>query len=266
MSYRPPMVVANWKLNGGTDLICTSVASIRNQTFNVTIGIAPPYVYISDLVTFLRNSPIQVGSQNVSKFESGAYTGETSAQMLKEVGCAFCLIGHSERRQVFLENDVSCHTKIERALTAGVLPILCVGENAQQYEMGLTRDILYRQLHQALNGVDLAGRELCIAYEPVWAIGTGKAATPEVVSDVHGFIYQELHSLLGEEAAGVRILYGGSVKKDNTAELLRIEHVDGLLVGGASLDPAHFVQICSIANEVASERQSPLQSVSGAQN
>ncbi|UTF59923.1 triose-phosphate isomerase [Gilvimarinus sp. DA14] len=252
MKKRAPLVVANWKLNGGTDLICTSVASFLTKSFKAEIGIAPPYVYISDMVSFLRNSKIMVGSQNVSKFASGAFTGETSAQMLKEVGCGFCLIGHSERRQVFLENDASCHTKIERALTAGLMPILCVGENNQQHELGLTHDILYRQLHQALPGLELKGKRLCIAYEPVWAIGTGKAATAEQVQQVHEYIHQELIEILGAESADqVQILYGGSVKKDNAAELLAMPNVDGLLVGGASLDPEHFTQICSIANDVA---------------
>ncbi|WP_041523854.1 triose-phosphate isomerase [Gilvimarinus agarilyticus] len=252
MKKRAPLVVANWKLNGGTDLICTSVASVLNKSFKAEVGIAPPYVYISDMVSFLRNSSILVGSQNVSKFASGAFTGETSAQMLKEVGCGFCLIGHSERRQMFLENDASCHTKIERALSAGLMPILCVGENDQQHELGLTQDILYRQLHQALPNIELQGKRLCIAYEPVWAIGTGKAASAEQVQEVHQYIYQELCSILGEELAeGVQILYGGSVKKDNAAELLAMPNVDGLLVGGASLDPEHFAQICTIANDVA---------------
>lgn len=250
MKKRAPLVVANWKLNGGTDLICTSVASFLNQSFKAEIGIAPPYVYISDMVSFLRNSKIMVGSQNVSKFASGAFTGETSAQMLKEVGADFCLIGHSERRQMFLENDASCHTKIERALAAGVMPILCVGENNQQHELGLTHDILYRQLHQALPGLALSGKRLCVAYEPIWAIGTGKAATAEQVQEVHEYIHQELIAILGTEAAdSVQILYGGSVKKDNAAELLAKPHVDGLLVGGASLDPEHFAQICAIAND-----------------
>ena len=191
MKKRAPLVVANWKLNGGTDLICTSVASVLSKSFKAEVGIAPPYVYISDMVNFLRNSNILVGSQNVSKFASGAFTGETSAQMLKEVGCGFCLIGHSERRQMFLENDASCHTKIERALSAGLMPILCVGENDQQHELGLTHDILYRQLHQALPGLALQEKRLCIAYEPVWAIGTGKAASAEQVQDVHQYIYQK---------------------------------------------------------------------------
>lgn len=251
MAKQPPLVVANWKLNGGTDLICSSVASIRNQNFQVRVGIAPPYVYISELVSFLRNSPFMVGSQNVSKFESGAFTGETSAQMLKEVGAQFCLIGHSERRQVFLENSESCRTKVERAFAAGIMPIVCIGENAQQYELGLTRDILYRQLHQTFAGFTLSDTaELAIAYEPVWAIGTGRAASAEVVAEVHQFIFEELAMIFGEAVAQkIHILYGGSVKKDNAAQLLAIEHVDGLLVGGASLDPEHFVQICARASE-----------------
>lgn len=251
MTKKVPFVVANWKLNGGTNLICTSVASFLNQTFRAEIGIAPPYVYISDMVSFLRNSSICVGSQNVSKFASGAYTGETSAQMLKEVGCRFCLIGHSERREVFLENDASCNTKVERALAAGLMPVVCVGENAQQHKLGLTRDILYRQLHQALAGIALNEQRLCIAYEPVWAIGTGKAASASQVQEIHEYIHQELSSILGQTAAErVHILYGGSVKKDNAAELLAMPNIDGLLVGGASLDPEHFAQICAIANEV----------------
>ncbi|HEY7885901.1 MAG TPA: triose-phosphate isomerase [Cellvibrionaceae bacterium] len=251
MKKKVPFIVANWKLNGGTDLICTSVASFLKKSFRAEIGLAPPYVYISDMVSFLRNSSIRVGSQNVSKFASGAYTGETSAQMLKEVGCSFCLIGHSERREVFLENDASCHTKVERALAAGIMPIVCVGENAQQYKLGLTRDILYRQLHQALAGIELGEQRLCIAYEPVWAIGTGKAASANQVQEIHEYIHQELSSILGQAAAEqVHILYGGSVKKDNAAELLAMPNIDGLLVGGASLDPQHFEQICAIANEV----------------
>ncbi|MDO3385903.1 triose-phosphate isomerase [Gilvimarinus sp. SDUM040013] len=249
MSKRAPFVIANWKLNGGIDLTCTSVASMLNKQFEVKIGIAPPYVYIGDMVSFLRNSNIMVGSQNVSKFASGAYTGETSAQMLTEVGCQFCLIGHSERRQVFLENDHSCHTKLEKALANNLMPILCIGENLQQYELGLTNDILYRQLHQALPGLDLNGKELCIAYEPVWAIGTGKAASTEQVEAVHSFIYQELVEILGVEKANrVHVLYGGSVSKNNVAELLSTPHVNGVLVGGASLDPEHFSEICTIAD------------------
>lgn len=254
MKLQPPLVVANWKLNGCTDLICTSVAKMLGQSFRTKIGIAPPYVYINHMAHFLRNSKIMIGSQNVSKFGSGAFTGETSAQMLREVGCTFCLIGHSERRQVFLENDASCRVKVVQALEAGLMPILCIGENLQQYEMQLTEQILYRQLHQCLEQVDLSGKQMCIAYEPTWAIGSGKAASPQLVQAVHRYIYEELHTLFGEQCAqSIRILYGGSVKKDNSAELLQMPNVDGLLVGGASLDPEHFAAICAIAHEVCAE-------------
>lgn len=254
MKPLPPLIIANWKSNGCTDLICTSVAKMLRQAFRAEIGIAPPYVYISHMTNFLRNSQIMIGSQNVSKFGSGAFTGETSAQMLKEVGCEFCLIGHSERRQVFLENDDSCQIKVVQALNAGLMPILCIGENLQQYELDLTEQILYRQLHQSLEKVDLHGKRLCVAYEPMWAIGSGKAANPELVQTVHRYIYEELHSMFGEETAkNIRILYGGSVKKDNSAQLLEMPNVDGLLVGGASLDPEHFAAICAIAHDLCAE-------------
>lgn len=254
MKHRPPLIVANWKLNGCTDLICTSVAKVLRQAFRTEIGIAPPYVYINHMANFLRDSQIMIGSQNVSKFGSGAFTGETSAQMLKEVGCKFCLIGHSERRQVFLENDSSCQIKVVQAINSGLMPILCIGENLQQHELGLTEDILHRQLHQALEKVELEGKRLCIAYEPMWAIGSGKAASPELVQTVHRYIYDELHSMFGEDTAqDIRILYGGSVNKDNSAQLLEMPNVDGLLVGGASLDPEHFAAICAIAHNLCTE-------------
>lgn len=251
---RSPLVVANWKLNGGTDLICTSVASFLRKKFRVQIGIAPPYVYISNMANFLRNSKIMVGSQNVSKFESGAFTGETSAQMLKEVGCEFCLIGHSERRQVFLENNASCHTKVASALAAGLMPIICIGENAQQHDLGLTKHILYRQLQESLLGQNIKNRQIAIAYEPIWAIGSGKAASPESVQQVHEYIFNELCTIFDEDSAkNIRILYGGSVNKNNAAQLLAMPNVDGLLVGGASLDPEHFSEICALANQITPE-------------
>ncbi|MCU4674144.1 triose-phosphate isomerase [Catenovulum sp. 2E275] len=250
MKNNQPLVIANWKLNGGTDLICASVASVLQHDFCAQIGIAPPYVYISDMANFLRNSKIMIGSQNVSKFESGAFTGETSAQMLKEVGCEFCIIGHSERRQVFLENNASCKTKIKRALKAGLMPVVCIGENLQQHQLGLTKDILYRQLNESFGGLDLTGCRVCIAYEPIWAIGSGKAASAEMVADIHTFIYQELTSMFDADIAGkIQILYGGSVNKHNAGEFLNIPHVSGLLVGGASLEPEHFAEICVIASQ-----------------
>lgn len=252
MSKRIPIVVANWKLNGGIDLLCASVAAFIGKHFSTKIVICPPYIYLRDMLNFLQHSEIIVGSQNVSKFGSGAYTGETSAQMLKDVGAGLCLIGHSERRQMFNENDVSCQIKINQALTSGLMPVLCIGENAQQREAGITNDVLFRQLHDALANVDITDKEICIAYEPVWAIGTGKAASPEDAQEVHKFIRHELHDIFGvEQAEKIHILYGGSVNKSNASELMGQEDIDGLLVGGASLDPSHFIEICQQAETLA---------------
>lgn len=251
---RRPIVIANWKLNGGIDLICTSVASFIGKHFEAQIAICPPYIYMRDMLTFLQHSEISIGSQNVSKFESGAYTGETSAQMLKQAGCKLCLIGHSERRAMFRENDQSCQIKVKTALNHGLLPVLCIGESLEERETNIIKDVIYRQLSEGLEDIDLDGKDLCIAYEPVWAIGSGIAATPALAQEMHQFIRHELAILKGEAAAErVRILYGGSVNKMNAKELLAQPDIDGLLVGGASLDPGHFLSICQLVSEQASE-------------
>ncbi|MER2491346.1 triose-phosphate isomerase [Catenovulum sediminis] len=248
MHARRPIIIANWKLNGGIDLMCSSVASFIRKHYEAEIVVCPPYIYIRDMLNFLQHSEIRIGSQNVSKFESGAYTGETSAQMLKEAGCKFCLIGHSERRAMFRENNASCQIKVERALAHNLTPVLCIGENQEERENQITKDVLTRQLTEGLEGIDLTDKNICIAYEPVWAIGTGKAASPEIAQEVHQFIRHELAALYGEECAqGIRLLYGGSVNKTNAKQLLTQEDIDGLLVGGASLDPEHFLDICQQA-------------------
>jgi len=252
MKQRRPIVIANWKLNGGIDLICTSVASFIGKHFEADIAICPPYLYMRDMLTFLQYSELKIGSQNVSRYDSGAYTGETSAQMLKEAGCSLCIIGHSERRAMFAENNIGCQVKIQTALNHGLLPVLCVGETQEERAANTTKTILLTQLSEGLNTIDLAGKDLCIAYEPVWAIGTGLAATPDMVQEVHSFIRQELMRLYNEEIADrVRILYGGSVNKNNATELLKQKDIDGLLVGGASLDPGHFLAICEQVSEQA---------------
>jgi triosephosphate isomerase len=249
---RKPIVIANWKLNGGIDLICTSVASFIGKHFHAQIALCPPYIYMRDMLTFLQHSEIKIGSQNVSKFESGAFTGETSAQMLKQAGCVLCLIGHSERRAMFRENNQSCNIKVRTALNHGLLPVLCLGENQEERAANITKDVIFRQLSEGLEGIDLTGKDICIAYEPVWAIGTGLAATPAMAQEVHEFIRRELTALYNEETAQrLRLLYGGSVNKTNAAELLAQEDIDGLLVGGASLDPGHFLAICQQASALA---------------
>src|SRR5690606_16107872 len=221
MKQRKPIVIANWKLNGGLDLICVSVASFIGKHFNADIAICPPYIYMRDMMTFLQFSELHIGSQNVSRFESGAYTGETSAQMLKQAGCSLCLIGHSERRAMFGETNEGCQIKVRTALSHDLLPVLCVGENQQEREANVTEQILFTQLREGLADIDLEGKDLCIAYEPVWAIGTGLAATPQIAQEVHQFIRAQLNDIFGKETADrLRILYGGSVNKINTRELL----------------------------------------------
>lgn len=249
MKQRKPIIIANWKLNGGLDLICTSVASFIGKHFAADIAICPPYIYMRDMMTFLQYSELHIGSQNVSKFKSGAYTGETSAQMLKEAGCSLCLIGHSERRSMFGETNQACHTKLSTALNHGLLPVLCVGENQHERAANITETVLAQQLSESLSGIDLTEKDLCIAYEPVWAIGTGLAATPAIAQQVHQFIRQHLIKIFNQETANrLRILYGGSVTKSNANELLQQTDIDGLLVGGASLDPDHFLAICEQAS------------------
>lgn len=254
MKTRKPMIIANWKLNGGLDLICTSVASFIGKHFDAQIAICPPYIYIRDMMTFLQYSELQIGSQNVSKYESGAYTGETSAQMLKEAGVSLCLIGHSERRTMFGETNQACFNKIARALQHDLLPVLCIGENREEREQKKTQEILRQQLTESLKGLDLTGKHLCVAYEPIWAIGTGLAATPEVAQETHQFIREALVDVFDLiTAQRIRILYGGSVTKNNAQDLLIQKDIDGLLVGGASLDPGHFLTICEQAARIAKE-------------
>jgi len=252
MKKRRPIVIANWKLNGGIDLICTSVASFIGKHFEADLFICPPYLYMRDMLTFLQYSELKIGSQNVSRYESGAYTGETSAQMLKEAGCSLCIIGHSERRAMFAENNLGCQVKIQTALNHGLLPVLCIGETQEERAANTTKSILLTQLSEGLHTVDLTDKDICVAYEPVWAIGTGLAATPEMVQEVHQFIRDELTRLYNAEIADrVRIVYGGSVNKSNAIDLLKQQDIDGLLVGGASLDPGHFLAICEQVSKQA---------------
>jgi triosephosphate isomerase (TIM) len=256
MAERRPIIIANWKLNGGLDLICTSVASFIGRHLDAEVAICPPYLYMRDMMTFLKYSELMIGSQNLSRYKSGAYTGETSAQMLRQAGCELCLIGHSERRAMFGENHEGCRIKVGNAFEHGLMPVLCIGESAEQRAAGQTESVLMEQIAEPLSGFDLLGRKLCIAYEPIWAIGTGQAATPEIAQEVHASIRVGLTRLFGEEVAqSVRILYGGSVNKSNAHDLLFQPEVDGLLVGGASLDPGHFLAICEEASRAARSRR-----------
>jgi len=244
MSKRTPLVIANWKLNGGIDLICASVASFIGKHFDADIAICPPVIYMRDMLNFLQHSQIIVGSQNISKFDSGAYTGETSALMVKQAGGGLCLIGHSERRQMFNENEASCRLKIQRALDCNLMPVYCIGESLQQREAGVTKDVLFKMLQDAISDLDCDGSAICVAYEPVWAIGTGKTATAEDVKEMQIFIESVLTKLYDRPTAKkVRLLYGGSVKPHNALELHEEGGMGGFLVGGASLTAKSFSEI-----------------------
>jgi triosephosphate isomerase len=209
------------------------------------IVICPPYIDLHAAIELVKGTQMGVGAQNVYWKDEGAFTGEISASMLVAVGCTHVIIGHSERRQYFGETDDTVNLKLKAALEHGLTPIACVGEVLQEREAGLTEDVLRRQCVRAFHTVSAKkAAKLVIAYEPVWAIGTGKTATPQMASDAHVLIRGEAAKAFGEEfAAGLRILYGGSVKPENAKALMSEEEIDGALVGGASLDPKSFAAI-----------------------
>jgi triosephosphate isomerase len=209
------------------------------------IVVCPPYVDLSAAVESAKGSNVAIGAQNLHWEKEGAYTGEISASMLLAVGCTHVIIGHSERRQYFGETDDIVNLKLKAALETGLTPIVCVGEVLEEREAGLTEDVLRRQCLRAFHAVSSkkAGR-LVVAYEPVWAIGTGKTATPQMAAESHSLIRGEATKTFGEQFANnLRILYGGSVKPENAKVLMAEEEIDGALVGGASLDPKSFAAI-----------------------
>ncbi len=244
-SQRMPLVAGNWKMNGDVEL-----AEKMQQTFgatsieNVDILICPPFPYLSSL----SSDSFAKGAQNLSQFAKGAHTGEVSATMLAEVGCQYVLIGHSERRQDNGESDDVVALKVQAALENKIIPVLCVGETEAIRESGDFLKCIAAQLDKVIALVGITQfAHMVVAYEPVWAIGTGKTASPEQAQEVHKFIRQHLAGLNSEVAQGLRILYGGSVKAANAKELFSQPDIDGGLIGGASLDPQEFLNICLAA-------------------
>lgn len=249
---RQKLVAGNWKLNGSKASIETLVSGIlagADGLDNVGIAVCAPYVYIPMTQNLLAGSKIGLGSQDVADQESGAFTGEVSGPMLKEFGCKYAIVGHSERRSLYGEKDEDTARKFAAARKHGLTPILCVGETLGEREGNITEQVVGRQLDAviALEGVD-ALADAVIAYEPVWAIGTGKTATPQQAQDVHAFIRGKIAGLNESVAAKVQILYGGSVKGANAAELFAMPDIDGGLIGGASLDAQEFLAICKAGN------------------
>ncbi len=237
-------MAANWKMNKTTketEEFIIGFLPLVTGVQNVEIVIAPPFTSLPVAAKLLRESNIKLAGQNVFYEESGAYTGEISPLMLKDVECSYVIAGHSERRQYFGETDETVNRKIRVAMSAGLAVIFCIGETLEERESGNTFNILKRQIKEGLRGI--AADDLVLAYEPVWAIGTGRTASPEQAQEAHRFIRSELVTLYGDTAGTIRILYGGSVKPDNVSSLMSKEDVDGALVGGASLKPDSFAGI-----------------------
>ncbi|MCK4912368.1 MAG: triose-phosphate isomerase [Candidatus Omnitrophica bacterium] len=245
---RKPVIAGNWKMNKTISESIELVNGLKRELIDiqeVEIIVCPVYTALSDISDLIVDSNIFLGAQNVYWKTSGAFTGEISPLMLKDVGCKYAIIGHSERRKYFNESDQSVNKRIKAALREGLTPIFCVGETLEEREANKTTDVVKRQLSEGLEGLEKeALLNLIIAYEPVWAIGTGKTATPEQAQEIHGFIRSWLVENCSEEVAeSLRILYGGSVKETNIKELMQQNDIDGALVGGASLDSSSFVGI-----------------------
>jgi triosephosphate isomerase len=248
MTNRKPLIAGNWKMYKTPDQAAETARQLVRGIGSVTdvdIMIAPTFIALAAVYASIKNSPIALGAQNLYWQDEGAYTGEISAPMLKSAGCRYCIIGHSERRQYFAETDETVNKKIKAAIKAGLQPIFCVGETEKERESGQTLSILDKQIKKGLEGLVLEQLDLLIiAYEPVWAIGTGKTATDDQAQEVHQFIRSLVKNNFGQALSdSVRILYGGSVKPDNIASLMAMPDIDGALVGGASLSAESFRKI-----------------------
>lgn len=256
MSARRPLIVGNWKMHKTGTAAHTMLHALRERVDDldgVDCGVAPPYTALAAAGAALAGSRIALGAQNLHSAEEGAYTGEISAAMLVDAGVRFVIIGHSERRTLFAETDADVAAKLRTAMAHDLMPIVCCGETIEQREAGETIDVIRSQLEGSLDGLP-AGRAagVVLAYEPIWAIGTGHTATPEQAQEVHATIREWLRGRFGSAAARIRVLYGGSVKPDNTGELLAGPDIDGALVGGASLEADSFAGIARAAARAAS--------------
>lgn len=249
---RRKLVVGNWKMYGNLDsnkaLLEALIAGLRNYR-HADYAVCVPTPYLFQAQAMLTGTNIEWGAQNMSQFEAGAFTGSVAPHMLVDFGCSYVIIGHSERRELCNESDSVVAAKFQAAIKDGMKPILCIGETREEYDAGMTEEVVGRQLDAVLNR--FGPRELCqgvLAYEPVWAIGTGRGAAPETAQAVHAFIRNRVAKLDKAAAAKLRILHGGSVRVANAAQLLSMPDVDGALVGHASLVAEEFLAICRAAN------------------
>ncbi len=251
MTQRRPLVAANWKMNGTLASVRSLISGIKsglakeNGAENTEYVICVPYVYLQEVQSLLQDTDIVIGTQNASEHERGAYTGEISVEMLQDYGCQYVIVGHSERRNIYNESDKIVADKFVRVSESNIVPILCVGEQLQERETGSTEEVIARQLNKVINKAGVASfANAVIAYEPVWAIGTGRTSTPDQAEEVHAFIRLQLARHDDSIADKIRIIYGGSVKADNAKDLFLKVDIDGGLIGGASLLAHDFLTIC----------------------
>ena len=248
MDHRKPLIAGNWKMfKTGPEALETAdrLVKLLSTTMDVDVMIAPPFTALAQVSDLLKKTRISLGAQNLFWEAEGAYTGEISASMLVSAGCRYVIVGHSERRQYFGETDETVNQKIKAAVTNDLIPVMCIGESETERESKETFSVLDRQVQKGLKGFSADEMEtLVMAYEPVWAIGTGKTATADQAQEVHLFLREMLEKKFGNNLAkSIRILYGGSVKSDNITELMTMPDIDGALIGGASLEPETFSKI-----------------------
>ena len=255
---RRPLVAGNWKMYGSKELVerlSMAVASTAKALSGVDVAVFPPAVFVPVVADLLAESGVECGAQNIHVGDEGAFTGEVSSVMFKAFGCRMVLVGHSERRTLFAESDDVVAAKYEAVQAAGMTPVLCVGEVLEEREAGKTNDVVAGQIQAVIDrcGIESFSNAV-LAYEPVWAIGTGKTATPGQAQEVHSMIRRKFESLSSREFIRPKILYGGSVKPDNAVALFKQKDIDGGLIGGASLDAVSFDRICRAAWNVSREQ------------
>ncbi len=246
---RRPLIAGNWKMvktRSEARTTAVELCKLVAGSLEVDVAVFPPFTALSTVSQILQRTAIKLGAQNVHWEDQGAFTGEISVRMLEDCGCRYVIVGHSERRLYFSESDEIINHKLKKVLTSALIPILCVGESLEERESGRVEEVVLCQIERALDGLG-SGREvsrIIVAYEPVWAIGSGKTATPKIAEEVHSLIRQSISGHYSQEISHeIRILYGGSVKPDNIEELMAQANIDGVLVGGASLEAKSFVKI-----------------------
>jgi triosephosphate isomerase (TIM) len=250
---RKKVIAGNWKMNNdlseSQNLITRITSGLSNIKTNCEVIICPPYTSLSEANSLIKNTIVKLGAQNVYHKDNGAYTGEISPQMLKSVGCEYVIIGHSERRTIFKESNETINKKVKKSLDHGLKVIFCIGETLEEREQNITNDVVKKQVIEGLQDIDEKEiSNMIIAYEPVWAIGTGKVATPQQAQEVHNFIRKLIEDKYSSGTAeSLTIQYGGSVKPDNAKELLSQPDIDGALVGGACLKADSFIEIIKAA-------------------